>query len=257
MVDWEQDGDQDLLVGDIEGRIQVVRNVSGDKTFKVGTVDRLSGGGSPIAAPGRNSGPVVTDWDGDGRMDLLVGCGDGSVQFFRNSADEGEPVLESPVTLIRPHAETARGYRAKLAVTDWNGDGKQDLMVGTYTSVVGEAPVMTAEQKEHKAELEAQRGELSVKFRGEFGALNAKWFDQAREELGLDTGRPWREAYGDLDAKTRQKVMDAVQKYREADPKWPEYSRALSDMRKISSELRKLPRAPRSSHGFVRLFLRK
>ena len=69
-----------------------VRNGSGDKTFKVASVDRLSAGGTPISAPGRNSGPVVTDWDGDGRDDLLVGCGDGSVQFGAGALLDRLPV---------------------------------------------------------------------------------------------------------------------------------------------------------------------
>jgi hypothetical protein len=257
VVDWEQDGDQDLLVGDIEGKIQVIRNASGDRTFKVGQVDRLSAGGTPISTPGRNSGPVVADWDGDGKTDLLVGCGDGSVQFFRNSAEGGEPVLAAPVTLIPKPTGTALGYRAKLAVIDWNGDGKQDLLVGDFSSVAGKAPELTTEQFKKKADLEAQQQALSMEFSKKFGPLSMKWIDLAREELGLSTEKSWGVAYRELDAETRQKVIDTMAKHREADPLWPEYSRAQADMQKVSEELRKLPRATRSSHGFVWLFVRK
>lgn len=211
VVDWEGDGDLDLVVGDIDGRVQVIRNASGDKTFKVGSVDPLSAGGTPISTPGRNSGPVVTDWDGDGRPDLLVGCGDGSVQFFRNTSDQGEPKLDAGVTLIsKAQGDRSGGYRAKLAVVDWNADGKQDLLVGEYSSVVGKAPDLTPEQAKRKTELEQQRAELSARM-----------------------------------------------KIQEADPRLAEDQRVAAKLAEVNQELRKFSGAPRTSHGYVWLFVRQ
>ena len=45
------------------------------------------------------------------------------------------------------------GYRANLAVTDWNGDGKKDLLVGDYSSSVGPAPDLTPEQAKAREKL--------------------------------------------------------------------------------------------------------
>jgi hypothetical protein len=73
----------------------------------------------------------VFDWDGDGKLDLLSGASDGSVLFFRNVGTVHEPKLAASQTIVpAPAAGSQRGQRSKICVTDWNEDGKLDLVIG-------------------------------------------------------------------------------------------------------------------------------
>jgi len=142
-ADWDRDGDLDLLIGDIDGQVHLVlRSPEG-----YGAAHKLKAGGKTIKVPQGDAGPCVADWDGDGRDDLLVGAGDGSVYWFRNVGTRTEPELAEGRDLVgtstqmtfRPTQDPkARprpwGSRAKIAVTDWNGDGRLDLLLGDFST---------------------------------------------------------------------------------------------------------------------------
>ncbi|MHC5652980.1 FG-GAP repeat domain-containing protein [Stappia sp. ICDLI1TA098] len=79
--------------------------------------------------------PCVTDWNGDGRLDILVGAEDGYVTYLRNcgEGDDGQPRFEKigRVQTTRPliHA----GVLPSPAAHDFTGDGRPDLVVGNST----------------------------------------------------------------------------------------------------------------------------
>jgi hypothetical protein len=78
----------------------------------------------------------ITDWDNDGRLDLVTVCprdqGPGTtcisdIVWHRNVAATGEPRLSGPQRLVSlPDTETAVG----LSTGDWDRDGWPDLIVG-------------------------------------------------------------------------------------------------------------------------------
>ena len=142
-IDWEGDGDQDLVVGSVKGKVFLNRNDGTPTAFKFGDRVPLLAGGKPMKVI-QKSDPIAVDWDGDGTRDLLVGDEAGGVTFFRGTKDftfaagisafTGEPI--PPGMNFVAHREwwqkqsRLAGFRFRLAVADWNSDGKLDLLIG-------------------------------------------------------------------------------------------------------------------------------
>jgi VCBS repeat protein len=125
-TDWDSDGKRDLLSGDTDGFIWLFRNRG--ETFATG--DRL-----PVSVTNRG-GHVrldVADWNNDGRRDLIVASGSGTVTVFLNGGTKRTPVLSAQLTV-----PIQIGARASLLVCDWNNDGRKDLVLadekGYYVS---------------------------------------------------------------------------------------------------------------------------
>lgn len=149
-VDWDDDGDLDLLTGNhsheaLRG-VVLIRNDGTPGSYAYADPVALNAGGKLIEVPQEQASPAVADWDGDGLRDLVIGCGDGSIIWCRNVGDPGGPELELPQQLV-PAGRGDRGTAAKICVTDWNGDGVMDLLVGDC----GEAFEKTPSDAERRA----------------------------------------------------------------------------------------------------------
>ncbi len=141
LSDWNSDGLVDLVVGEKtgegEGKVLVYVN-SGTATASVfDAYEYAQAGGGDLAVPASGclgAFPVVFDWDGDGRKDLLVGRADGRVQFFPNVNTGQDPQFGTGSFLQYgdPGAkqEIDVGARATVAVVDWNNNGRYDLVMG-------------------------------------------------------------------------------------------------------------------------------
>lgn len=149
-IDFDADGDYDMVWGNVEGQIFYAQNIGTKKAYKFAESIPMTMNGSPAIVDSK-SDPLPVDWDGDGIIDLLVGSEAGDVVFFKGKK-KGSIDFEPGVSIWtrRELASSAKvgyqevkksmdaldtnrpypGYRVRLGVTDWNGDGKLDLMVG-------------------------------------------------------------------------------------------------------------------------------
>jgi hypothetical protein len=80
---------------------------------------------------------TAADWDGDGDLDLLVGNTGGTVYLVPNEGTPKKPAFGEPVYL-KANGKIIRADNGSSApcVADWDGDGKQDLVLGSETGRV-------------------------------------------------------------------------------------------------------------------------
>jgi hypothetical protein len=156
-VDWNGDGKLDLLIGDVQGRVHLMLNEGTASRYAFSKAQELTVDGKPIQVPHGDSHPIAVDWDGDKLLDLLVGCGDGSVLFYKNIGTATAPKLAKPQTLVPAGKGSDKaicpGMRAKICVVDWTGSGRPDLLVGDFCQYQAKIEIP---EKDRKAVEEAR-----------------------------------------------------------------------------------------------------
>ena len=130
MADWDGDGLMDILVGH-SSTIILYKNAGTQSAprFQAPVPIHAPEGKFPF-----RPSPFVVDWDGDGKKDLLVACERPQVYFHRNVGTAKKPQLASGKLLALKGEGFENGCRCRIDVTDWNKDGKLDLLVGNFYS---------------------------------------------------------------------------------------------------------------------------
>lgn len=158
-VDWDGDGDEDIICGNTAGYIGFFENLGGGEDPVWDKVKLLEAGGHTIRIQaGRNGsiqGPAeakwgyttqtVADWDGDGLLDIVANSIWGKVVWYRNIGVEGDPLLDTarPVEVEWQGSppkpawnwwdpigrELASQWRTTPVAVDWNQDGLMDLVM--------------------------------------------------------------------------------------------------------------------------------
>ncbi|HNS21110.1 MAG TPA: VCBS repeat-containing protein [Sedimentisphaerales bacterium] len=146
-IDWDADGDVDLIVGEEDGRVALVehtgRVIDGLPQFLPQRQFRQE---AKDVKFGALVTPVSFDWDGDGDEDLVCGNTAGYIGFIEN-LDGGSPpkwaeprYLTADGRVIRIQAgyngsiqgpcEAKWGYTV-LSIADWDGDGLPDILANS------------------------------------------------------------------------------------------------------------------------------
>ncbi len=146
-IDWDGDGDIDVICGDEDGRVAFIENTG-----------QIVDGMPQLLPPkyfqqqadalkfGALATPFSVDWDGDGDQDLVCGCSAGYIAFLENLDGQMPPRWARPVCLqadgqiiriqagpngsIQGPCEAKWGYTT-LSVADWDHDGLADLIVNS------------------------------------------------------------------------------------------------------------------------------
>jgi hypothetical protein len=132
VVDWNNDGKKDLVVGALAGTVHVFLNEStlGPPDFVSET--RVQEDGSDLDVPCDRSSPHVADLDGDGKKDLLTGNTCGELLLYANVGTDVAPsfsgytqVASEGLPIDLPGTPSSRPF-----VCDWTNDGQWDVLVG-------------------------------------------------------------------------------------------------------------------------------
>lgn len=92
-VDIDNDGDEDLFIGDLDGKIHYFENTAGagnPATFAAPVLNLIDAGGSTIDV-GQYSTPTFKDLNRDGLFDLVIGCKLGTLFYYENTGTASLP----------------------------------------------------------------------------------------------------------------------------------------------------------------------
>jgi len=198
-VDWDGDGQLDLVVGNFSGTFYWFKG-EGKGKFQP-KPQAIKAGDQPLKIEGHHSDPFVVDWDGDGDLDVISGSSDGGVQWAENVAGKGKPPELRPFQwLIKPGPPVGHGgllnegqltgptAATRVWVDDVNGDGKLDLLVGDSVTLVSPAKGLSAEEFEKKS----AAWQKAVAEGGKDGQALSKLYQQRDEFMKEDrTGFVW------------------------------------------------------------------
>ena len=198
LVDWDEDGDLDLILGAYEGALYRCENMGSASEPKFAAVNhQVMADNKHLTIKDGLATPRVVDWNGDGLFDLLCGGSKGGVYYFQNTGTKGEPKFAAAKTLIDTtlgKAETAAPpedateeemteYRTQefnntmtvpsvdgkptcpgtsfhLEAVDYDQDGDLDLLVGAQSYCKMKAKELTDDEKEELAELNKEMAEV-------------------------------------------------------------------------------------------------
>ena len=119
--DVNQDGYPDLLTTDTHGVVRCfLQSATSDLRF-----------GQPVVLAKHGNRPAIccSDWDGDGWLDLIVASNPADAAVFKGCGSDGDTLFREAESLRLPLAPYGAG--GPIQVTDYNGDGDQDILVTT------------------------------------------------------------------------------------------------------------------------------
>jgi len=136
VVDYNNDGVKDLLVGNGEGALVYYSNQGSNALPVFSSPIALKDAEGLAIAVDSYYTPCVVDWNGDGKKDLLVGDGEGYIHLYLNISKNSEPQLISSGRVKVSDQDLKVGGSAVPFLVDWDNDGRKDLLVGSIEGYI-------------------------------------------------------------------------------------------------------------------------
>jgi hypothetical protein len=131
VIDYNHDGNNDILVGTIEGKIALFINAGTNTSPVFSHYDFLTADGHIIDV-GTHASPFLADLNNDGYDDLLVGNGEGLLLYFENRGGLNHPVYVQPTFLTDVHGSPLGvSSFCSPCIVDWNDDNRKDILLGS------------------------------------------------------------------------------------------------------------------------------
>lgn len=126
-VDWDEDGDFDLLSGEYNGKVALFLN-TGTPTSPVLTSAGYIKSFTTDIDVGSLSVPEVNDWDEDGRKDLIIGSDAGYIYVYLNTGTNSAPAFGTSFRIQAGGSDIDKN-KCNARIADLNEDGLKDLVL--------------------------------------------------------------------------------------------------------------------------------
>ncbi|MCA9015257.1 MAG: VCBS repeat-containing protein, partial [Planctomycetaceae bacterium] len=261
-VDWDADGDFDLLIGCFDGHLKLRLNEGDAKKYVFATENQTVNAGKEPLKVEKHCCPVVVDWDKDGLWDILAGSDEGSVVWYRNVGSKTAPQFAESQILVPKHdgfgydlvrwseQDIVPGIRSQIEVVDYNKDGKLDLILGDFCTAFDFRKDLTSKEKQQVETLQTKLKEAAEPY----GAKQKALRDDFQKRYPGDkifsekADKEWTEAYQALKKSPEAQKMEAYE---------VEYVKQMRLLLASTAHEGNRSFDLAKSHGYVWLFLRK
>lgn len=159
-VDWDDDGDSDIVAGNSAGYLGFIENIGDGNPPRWAPPVLLRANGEVIRIQAGTNGSIqgpaeakwgyttlsIADWDGNGLKDIIHNSIWGKIEWFRNTGQKGKPLLDKaePIRVLWEGQTTPKPkwnwwspkdnelvtqWRTVPYAIDWNKDGLMDLVM--------------------------------------------------------------------------------------------------------------------------------
>ncbi len=133
-MDWNGDGNNDLIVGDGLSNVYLFLSNSSSKhpVFNNRTLLLTN---NDLAGAERVT-PISHDWNNDGNKDIIAGGMDGQIKIYINKGKDSAPFFDD-YSLLQINQNTFDiGSRSAPRIYDYDKDGLQDILVGKVSGYI-------------------------------------------------------------------------------------------------------------------------
>lgn len=238
-VDWDDDGDFDLILGAKQGGLYRCMNIGSATKPKFAAINhQVMAGEEHMMFGTRLAAPRICDFNSDGKFDILCGGREGGVFMFENLGTKSEPKFGERKVLIESNgssfaktlAPTENGFLIHpiaewhVEPVDYDNDGHLDLLVGGRAKVETKGNKLNDEEQAKLDELTKQRKAVSSEMAEMFNAIDENApYSEVDKLAKSDEFKKLGEKFQEIKSKIRElvpapKTFELIWLYRNKGP---------------------------------------